>query len=772
MRHALFLMVLGAVAGLAPAQETGFLWGTASDAYTAVPLAQAAVWLSPDSLALGTGTPHLRTDAAGRFEAASLAAGRYFLLIQQPGYHPATDTVTVRAGGIAVRHLPLRPTSPELSRVAFDTLDAVLQRTLWFGPAAMRGGVDVAAVLTQAPGLDAVRRGGLGLDPVVRGLTGFQVATYVDGVRYFAGSPLRADAPLAYVAPAVVQQAEVVRGPYALTQGAGHLSMIRVKTAGPVAAPGWHGQLRSGYATNGKVAQVGGAVGGRQGPLSVAANGSYRRGSEYRDGDGRTVPAGFAATTGRVHLGYALRPSLRLLAHGGFAHLTEVDAPGTPLDLREAEGRDAALRLQWARAYGLVQSLDARVYHHRLDTQHDNRHRPTARADTNRAWPMPFAWFLTAEQRTTGGRVAAHLAPSPTTGVDLGADLFLLRRDAVQAIRDTEVDTLLVPRSPVWPDASLRDLGVFAHGTAQIEVIRLSGSARLDFVRAKARTASTFYLENARPDTLTVDDLTASQVFVSMALGAAYPFAAGWTVSMHIGSAVRTSDVLERYSDRFPNPQMRTPAEFIANPFKEPERTLETELALAGRTALARFAFSLFARQIRDYSSLAAQRRAFSQVLAISPDTSFRYTSGQAQHFGIEASLDYDLAGPMQLHLAGHYLTGRDVVPDEPALGVPPARLDVGLTFVQRRFEVTAQLRAVAKHRDVATSRGEVPTDGYATLGLALQAAPLPGISLRLGVDNLLGLDYERAVNGYDPYTGQPLHEPGRSFWAYAAWAF
>lgn len=44
---------------------------------------------------------------------------------------------------------------------------------------------DAGELLRKLPGLDAVRRGPLGLDPVVRGLHETQVAVFLDGARKF-----------------------------------------------------------------------------------------------------------------------------------------------------------------------------------------------------------------------------------------------------------------------------------------------------------------------------------------------------------------------------------------------------------------------------------------------------------------------------------------------------------------------------------------------------------------------------------------------------------
>ena len=79
-------------------------------------------------------------------------------------------------------------------------------------------------------GVNVVRRGPVGLDPVVRGLRETQVGVYVDGMRTFPADPARMDSPLSHTGPSTLQSVEVAKGPYALTWGGGQLSAIRAET--------------------------------------------------------------------------------------------------------------------------------------------------------------------------------------------------------------------------------------------------------------------------------------------------------------------------------------------------------------------------------------------------------------------------------------------------------------------------------------------------------------------------------------------------------------
>lgn len=97
-------------------------------------------------------------------------------------------------------------------------------------------------------GVDAVRRGTIGIDPVVRGLREIEVGTYLDGTRIFLAGPGRMDSPLSHLDPSAIQSVQVVKGPYALTWGAGNLSAIKVETNDliNIASRTTHGRLAQG----------------------------------------------------------------------------------------------------------------------------------------------------------------------------------------------------------------------------------------------------------------------------------------------------------------------------------------------------------------------------------------------------------------------------------------------------------------------------------------------------------------------------------------------
>ena len=112
------------------------------------------------------------------------------------------------------------------------------------------------------------------------------------------------------------------------------------------------------------------------------------------------------------------------------------------------------------------------------------------------------------------------------------------------------------------------------------------------------------------------------------------------------------------------------------------------------------------------------------------------------------------------------YLWGRDETVGEPALGVAPPRMGLGLRYEPEDggFFVEGILHAVRDQERVAASRGEQPTEGYVTGDLKGGVELMDRATLQAGVTNVTGASYVNHLNARNPFTGRPIPEPGRVF--------
>ncbi|MDZ7689804.1 MAG: TonB-dependent receptor [Balneolaceae bacterium] len=165
-------------------QSTGSISGTITSQSDNTPISDANVFIPNTNY--GT-----TTDAEGHFELNNIPAGTYTLNASFIGFEPARTKVQVVAGQTAEATFALREISYKLSGISISALrpDLELETELENQQVREANPRDSGELLRVVAGVDAVRRGPIGLDPVIRGLRETEVGTYLDGTRIFPAGP-------------------------------------------------------------------------------------------------------------------------------------------------------------------------------------------------------------------------------------------------------------------------------------------------------------------------------------------------------------------------------------------------------------------------------------------------------------------------------------------------------------------------------------------------------------------------------------------------------
>jgi len=766
------------VAGAGPAfgQSTGTVAGRASNAETGRPL--------PGVNVVAKGTERgASTGPEGQFTIDGLAPGTYTIQARFVGYAPRSVEVDVSAGETTRVRLALSPTTVGLDAVEVTASSKTTEASEKIQKADIQeANARTSGELMQTmSGVNVVRRGPVGLDPVVRGLRETQVGVYVDGMRTFPAGPARMDSPLSHTGPSTLQSVEVAKGPYALTWGGGQLSAIRAETNDLFGVPRGErltGEVETGYDSNFDSYDVTGTASGRSGAAAYRIDGAYRRGHDYESGDGRTVPADFLNRELRAKVGYNLDDDQRLTAGGGYQQQDDVNYPGRLLKADLFRSGRARLGYEYTSGQGLVRSVKATAYGYQTLHTMDNREKPTFEAGGIKPGvpPNPLRISVTSDVTTFGGRLATKLVPSPTLRVMVGADGYRAYRDAERPFKVVMNGEPRVPgfyeSDQIWPGVSIADAGVFTQVTRLLGDVEATGTVRADVVWAGADEdqVTDVYLDVAEPGPGSIDAgaLDQQEFNVSGALMLTAPLSQAWSLSVGGGTAVRTADALERFSDRFPATKSQTSAEFIGNPRLDPERSWQGDVELEARYDRASFRVSGFARHLSNYITLetAPDVDPMLPLPIFKKKGPFRYANGTATFYGGETSASVAVLPSLTARLSGSYLWGKNGETDQPALGVAPLQGDLTLRWEPpaRRFHVESTLHATAGQDRAASVLGETETDGYATWDLQGGVELGHGVSLGAGVANLTDTDYVNHLNAKNPYSGAPISEPGRVF--------
>ncbi len=639
---------------------------------------------------------------------------------------------------------------------------------------------DLVEALRDEPALNATRRGSINLDPSVRGLQESQVAAFVDGTRTFAAGPARMDSDLSHVGPDAVESVQVVKGPYALTWGAGALSAIRVETFRPPfrqdgAGGGWGGRVDGSWGENGSVGDGGATVYRSSERSRFVLSLDGRNGNDYRAGDGSTVPGDYRSESAHWRLGFRPSGNTTVEYSGGYQGQHDLDYPGRILDASYFFTNSHAVDLDWqapSTSAGpgtggrVLRGVHAQVYSNEKRHRMNNDEKPTALPMPGRVPPFGLDVDLPTHADTRGASVHADLAAAGLRW-RVGGDVYDLKQDAHRTVSRRDTGAVLF-QDIVWPDAEIVDGGAYGQGIWRRDAVELAGTVRVDRVDASAGTLSEFFREN------TTGNPDRTETNLSAALSGRWNLSDIWVLTAGLGRAVRTASVLERYSDRFPSTRFQVAAELLGDPSLKPEASQEIDLGsevyLGSGGGISTVAsVDLYYRRIEDYITVVPDP-SVPRRLPLSPPTVYRYINGDGATFwGGEASLHGDRplgrsGQTLGWRATASYVRGRDETFDEPAFGVPPLDVRTGLrwTAAGERGWIDGSVDWVDDQTRVATSRLEQPTDGHTTVDLAAGWRAARGVTIRVGVENLFDQAYADHLTSLDPFAGERVLEPGR----------
>lgn len=610
-----------------------------------------------------------------------------------------------------------------------------------------RNPADLAEVMRREPGLDALRQGPINLDPQIRALRETQLLVLVDGTRTFPAGPARMDSEMSHVDPDMVENLRIIKGPYALSWGSGAMAAISVDTfEAPFrkAGLGGGGRLTLGYGDNADARNAGalGWLAGERWRLTLLHD--SRQGHDYESGGGETVPGDYTSHTSRWTLGLQPRPGLALAYRGGYQRQDDIDYPGRLLDATYFAHRSHSLEGAWQLQSG---QMFGQLYSSFKDHLMNNDERPS-----------PMRVRFPTQSDTVGARTVATWS---VAGFDLeaGMDGFRLEQQATRRVFRRDTGAIVSLDTP-WPDVEIERAGVHLQATLPRPRWSLTGTVRLDTESATVGTVSELFRQEAG------GDLEGYDTEPSLALAARWQVGEAWSLMAGAGRVVRFPTALERYSDRFPGTRYQISAEFLGDPGLEPEDAVQLDLGAAWAANRTSVDVQVFYR-VLDQPITLLPDPTLSRRLPSSPPLVYRFVNGdQSIWWGGEAQLRGTLGDAWFWRAGLSWIRGEDDTFDEPAFGVPPLVTHLGLRWqpAERPFWADLSARVADDQDRVASTLREQSTPGSTLLDLHGGYRISPHWAVRAGLENLLDEDFTNHLNPLDPFTGERVPEPGRSF--------
>lgn len=739
------------------------------------PVAGAVVIVSSQAEAAeGSETPETRTtetDENGRFELADLTPGPWSVQVNAPGFEELRRTVTLSPDEIG--SLDLRLLLGEVRQeiyVSSDLPDFGSEVALSTDRLTESASRDLALSLRDRAGIAANRRGPINLEPTVRGLQETQVAMFVDGTRTFAAGPGRMDSDISHVSPHAVESVRVVKGPYALTWGAGTLSALEIETFAPDFTGGdfeVDGLVHFNYGDNADTSDVYAGAWGGDDRFTFSVLHNQRQGADYEDGGGRTVPGDYRSDDTRWSLGWRIGEAGIFHYQGGYQGQDDLDYPGRILDATYFKTRSHTLDYRWQPGSsggvtgGITDGITevyGQIYTNRKDHRMNNDEKPTAQPNPGRIPPFAIDVDLETESNTSGGKLYVELGRDAWSW-KLGGDFFRSEQNADRTVSRRTAGRILF-QDVVWPDAEIDDLGLYGQGIYRGGDHQIGATVRVDRIESTAGRPSDFFLANTSGSLDQTDTEISAAVSGRFRLGDALILTAG------LGRAVRGPNAQERYSDRFPATKFQLPAEFLGAPDLEPESSLEVDFGLEASAGTLVVDLDFFWREIDDYITVIPDPTV-PRRLPLSPPVVFRYINGtRATFYGGELELRQPLGTWLSWRGAVAWSRAEDELFDEPVLGIAPltARLAWRLDPPRARWWGEVEATLADRQDRVAEIRFEVPTPGYTVFDMRGGVRIAERWEIRAGLENATDKDYALHLNAKNPFTGERIREPGRNF--------
>ncbi len=767
MQKYFILSVLLLVSFFTGAQEASWVEGTVIDTLSRKPVIDVQISVQ--------GTKQLvLTDAKGRFRIRPEQLSGNVLIVRHVGYEPKKIKIAQPAPSRLV--IELFPMVFQLGEYVVEGKVTPIANVTEIPELKIRqsSNRDVGDFLREIPNLSAVRKGGTGLDPVVRGLRFNQLNVQVDqGIRIEGGCPNRMDPTTAHVEIEDVEAMEVIKGPFVLRYGPSFGGIINISTYQPVfyENPEIHAVAMTGFESNWNGNRQHLRVNGGNQKWAFYATGGIKNYGSYMDGDENRVQSGFLKYSFAGGLGYKPSPKESILFNYRESHGRDVFYPALPMDEKVDNTRIMSLDYTLNHISDALQSVEAKVFYSKVFHEMDNSFRP------NYSFMQAVAMV---NANNFGGRLQTKWTLGETFMI-AGFDMEKVNKDGDRVM----VMNMSMPGMPpgtmtvrtnLWYEASILNSGIFA------ELRRPFGKYNAECsVRADYNTASS-------EDTLRIpswfDETDSRFTNLSFSAGLSRSLGKYVSLSLALGRGVRSPSMTERYIkfltvgyDNY---------DYLGNPQLKPEVNHQADLTLRYRHEMyGRFYVNGFASYIQDYitgnlvppavatpktSGAVGVKQFSNSEAAFLRGFEISYQSPaifRRIYAGVQAAYTRaSIREAVQYKVENAQVVSQTTLDHDPLPEIPPLESTISLSanLLKDRLFPSVAVRLVADQDYVSGAYYEAETAGFAVFQAALHYKPMKWLSLAGGVNNLFNRQYYEHLNRRIVGSTSRLFEPGRVY--------
>ena len=602
-----------------------------------------------------------------------------------------------------------------------------------------RNAVDGGDLLKNINGVNTIRRGGHGLEAVIRGQSDQRLNTFLDGAMVYGACSAKMDPASTYSNVNNYDSVTVIKGTQSVLFGAGGpggiVSFKRVTN--PVSKPefriGQNFDSNAGaYTTSGNMVY----------PLSSTSylrlNGSATNAGNYETGSGIKPLTEYSTTDYTVILGTLLSDGSKLEVNYSNNRQDKVGYPGLMMDIAYSYTDMYTLKYHRVTPLGVFSTMNVELFNTDIDHLMDNR--------TLRSGGMAMATPTSSD--TYGGRVIGTIGSDIRAGVDYEHNT----KNAEQTMGGT-LNTYL------WPDVETEKLGLFFEKDANnISYGLRYDQVELDPIKANVDTGSGMMQRSANQVyamTLGVNASGSKREFDNISGFLRFNNFMNSSSYLSLSVNERAPDATELFNAKQNNSAMMR---HVGNPYLSSERHMTIEFGHDGMLLGNHVKGTVFYNDVDDY--VTTHRVSDSAMGART------YKNVDATLYGYEITAHRMIAG-IDTTLNLNYTRGEDDTQNRALPQIMPLAGD--LTFELKSAQSNYGLRInFADTQDRFDSRVlDVAggTAGYTVYDIFAGFEPTPNLRFTVGMSNITDKRYATHLNTTNTLDAAATRtdEPGRS---------
>lgn len=626
---------------------------------------------------------------------------------------------------------------------------------------------NTAELFNDIPGFGLQKRSATAIEPSFRSFKYEEMnLKYDGGAKMVHACPNRMDPMTAHVIPEEVRKIEVIKGPYTVRYGQRFGPTVNMVTKVPTPEDyGIHGKVGTGYETNGSNLLGQAELMYASKKFDLTANGESRNFSDYSDGEGTIVPAGFQTNSYSVKMGINPSTKQRIQIDWREKFGDNIKHAGLPMDSPKDDSWLVTGDYKYDNISDKTKSFTFKAYTSSVDHIMNNFSRPSF---------SKMEVETPVQSQTYGGKMELALTPSANSLVYIGFDTDIIARQGFKKIkRKTNMMGMPLPEpiymeTNVWQGAVIEDYGVFAEGSYEINknIITTVG-IRADYVLSKITDPEAKFFALYDNNISNKTDIT-----VGGNLALKYRNK-GWQAQFAYGRGTRTPSMVERYIYRFTIGA--DPHEYIGNPDLKPETNDQFELSLNKNIKKIKIGANAYYSLFKDYITAKVNPDFAQGGMGGTGMAPKQFWNVDANQYGFEAFFKYNFYKDLHFTTDINYTKAYNETFDEPLAQINPLSAHFGIKLDPKKYWIDIRSEYVAKQDQIALTFDETETPAYFLLDLRAGIKPSANITIGAAVLNIFDQKYYNHLNfsykNSDINSGK-VYESGRSVSLFAKYNF